>query len=215
MSPCDRPSTSSDSVAHDSMLMKPGVTASPFASTTVPAGAPVRSPRATMRSPRMARSVRLPALPVPSYTVPPRMTTSNGAGCAAGDMQDAERARARAVLRNLMPRIICGTAQRDDRGPDAALFVGPARALEPDRHGLRGRLDRVPVRFDEPPVSATLDDQRRLAFEYRQLLAGGVFHAGHAPASIRDRDVVVDASHHRQRQRMFRVPVFTPGEELH
>ena len=37
-SPCERPSTSSDSVDHESMLMNPGATARPVASTTVVAG---------------------------------------------------------------------------------------------------------------------------------------------------------------------------------
>ncbi len=66
MSPCDRPSTSSDSVAHDSMLMNPGATARPDASTTVAARAPVRSPTTAMRSPWMATSARRPGAPVPS-----------------------------------------------------------------------------------------------------------------------------------------------------
>ena len=39
ISPCDRPSTSSDSVDHDSMLMKPGATARPVASITLAADA--------------------------------------------------------------------------------------------------------------------------------------------------------------------------------
>ena len=38
ISPCDRPSASSESVDHDSMLMKPGATASPAASIVVLAG---------------------------------------------------------------------------------------------------------------------------------------------------------------------------------
>ena len=37
---CERPSSISDSVDHESMLMKPGATASPFASMTVFAFAP-------------------------------------------------------------------------------------------------------------------------------------------------------------------------------
>ena len=45
MSPCERPSTSSDSVAHDSMLMNPGATARPVASTTVAARAAGRDRR--------------------------------------------------------------------------------------------------------------------------------------------------------------------------
>ena len=66
ISPCERPSTISDSVDHDSMLMKPGATASPAASTTVVAAAPARSPTLAMRSPRMPTSARRPGAPVPS-----------------------------------------------------------------------------------------------------------------------------------------------------
>ena len=66
ISPCERPSTSSDSVDHDSMLMKPGATARPLASMTVAAVAPPRSPTAAIRSPRMPTSAARPAAPVPS-----------------------------------------------------------------------------------------------------------------------------------------------------
>ena len=76
ISPCDRPSTMSDSVDHESMLMKPGATARPAASSTVGADARRRSPMAATRSPRMPTSARRPGPPRPSYTVPPRMTMS-------------------------------------------------------------------------------------------------------------------------------------------
>ena len=57
ISPCDWPSTSSDSVDQDSMLMKPGATARPRASTTVSAFSADASPTRSIRSPRM-RDVR-------------------------------------------------------------------------------------------------------------------------------------------------------------
>ena len=66
MSPCERASTSSDSVAHDSMLMKPGATASPLASITSRALAAASSPTAAMRSPRRHRSAWYAGPPVPS-----------------------------------------------------------------------------------------------------------------------------------------------------
>ena len=66
MSPCDRPSASSDSVAHESMLMKPGATARPAASMVVLAVSAERSPTRSMRSPLMPTSARRPGDPVPS-----------------------------------------------------------------------------------------------------------------------------------------------------
>jgi hypothetical protein len=107
ISPCDRPSAISDSVDHDSMLMKPGATASPAASTTVAAAAPERSPTPAMRSPRMPTSARLPAAPLPSYTVPPRITTSKAGSCdatgfGAAVMQAIARIRIEAVLAERM-----------------------------------------------------------------------------------------------------------------
>ena len=66
MSPCERPSTRSDSVAQESMLTKPGATARPVASTTAGASAADRSPTAAIRSPRMPTSARTPGAPVPS-----------------------------------------------------------------------------------------------------------------------------------------------------
>ena len=66
ISPCERPSTISDSVDHESMLMKPGATASPFASTTMPAVAEDRSPTAATASPRTPTSARRPGRPLPS-----------------------------------------------------------------------------------------------------------------------------------------------------
>src|SRR6266516_6860406 len=60
------------------MSMKPGVTAQPEASNS-------RSPRrfgpiAVIRPDEIAKSARRPALPVPSSTVPPRMTRSAAIG---------------------------------------------------------------------------------------------------------------------------------------
>jgi hypothetical protein len=65
-SPCDRPSTSRESVDHDNMLMKPGATARPLASTRRPAVAAARSPTAAIRSPRRPTSVTRAGAPVPS-----------------------------------------------------------------------------------------------------------------------------------------------------
>ena len=97
MSPCDRPSAISDSVAHESMFTKPGATARPRASTTVAAFALPRLPMAAMRSPRMPTSARRPGAPVPSYTVPPRSTTSKGgSGGAARSAAAISRALVRA-----------------------------------------------------------------------------------------------------------------------
>jgi len=62
----ERPSTMRESVAHDSMLMKPGATASPFASTTRTASDFERSPTAAIRSPRTPTSAFRPGAPVPS-----------------------------------------------------------------------------------------------------------------------------------------------------
>ncbi len=70
-----RPSVRRDSVDHESMLMKPGATARPVASMMVAPGAAEIADRAIRsRSPTSAFS---PAAPVPSYTSPLRMTTSN------------------------------------------------------------------------------------------------------------------------------------------
>src|SRR3954464_13472618 len=56
------------------MSMKPGVTAQPDASST---RSPCRpGPIAVITPSAMATSSRRPAAPVPSYTVPPRMTRS-------------------------------------------------------------------------------------------------------------------------------------------
>ena len=58
------------------MSMKPGVTASPLASTMVLASPGSDLPMASMRSPAIARSCALPALPLPSNTMPLRMRMS-------------------------------------------------------------------------------------------------------------------------------------------
>jgi hypothetical protein len=76
ISPSERPSAINDSVAHESMLMKPGATARPSALTSIKAEADPRSPIAASRSPRMPTSARTPGVPVPSYTRPRRMITS-------------------------------------------------------------------------------------------------------------------------------------------
>ena len=72
----ERPSTSSASFAQLSMLMKPGATARPAASTSSAARAPGRSPTATIESPRMATSATTGSAPDPSYTCPLRIRTS-------------------------------------------------------------------------------------------------------------------------------------------
>ncbi len=66
MSLCERPSASSESVAQLSMLMKPGATASPWASISFLAVMFPRSPIAAMRSPRIATSPVVGLPPVPS-----------------------------------------------------------------------------------------------------------------------------------------------------
>ena len=71
-----RPSTSSDSVDQDSMLMKPGATALPVASISRRAVPAAFGPTYAMRSPRMATSPATPGDPLPSYTVPPRTSRS-------------------------------------------------------------------------------------------------------------------------------------------
>jgi hypothetical protein len=55
------------------MSTKPGVTSLPVASITSVA-VPSHAPTSTMRSPTMATSARRPGAPVPSITVPPRIT---------------------------------------------------------------------------------------------------------------------------------------------
>src|SRR4051812_12737568 len=79
-SPMERPSTIRDTSEWDSMLMKPGATARPFASIDAGALADLRSPMAVMRSPVIPMSACTGGLPVPSYTSPPLMITSNVAG---------------------------------------------------------------------------------------------------------------------------------------
>ena len=71
----ERPSSMSDSVAQLSMLMKPGATARPVASTSM-RPRPSTVPTATMESPTMATSPVRGVSPLPSSRVPPRMTTS-------------------------------------------------------------------------------------------------------------------------------------------
>ncbi len=66
MSLSDRPSTRSDSVAHESMLMKPGDTAWPVASIVVAAMAPAKSPTPAIVSPAIARSATRGGPPEPS-----------------------------------------------------------------------------------------------------------------------------------------------------
>jgi hypothetical protein len=66
--PCERPSSISESVDHDSMFTKPGATASPFASSVVvAAGRASPSCRtATIRSPRIATAPSNGSPPPPS-----------------------------------------------------------------------------------------------------------------------------------------------------
>jgi hypothetical protein len=66
ISPCERGSAISEVSECDSMLMKPGATASPVASMTLRAVAPWSAPTAATRSPRMATSARRGGPPVPS-----------------------------------------------------------------------------------------------------------------------------------------------------
>jgi hypothetical protein len=75
-SPSDRPSAISDRSEWLSMLMKPGATTKPVASTTVGAFAFDSCPTAAIRSPWMATSLITPGDPLPSTIVPPRMMTS-------------------------------------------------------------------------------------------------------------------------------------------
>jgi hypothetical protein len=63
---CDRPSAMSDSVDQDSMLMKPGATARPFASTTVRAPPLRPGPTAVILSPTIPTSALRGPPPSPS-----------------------------------------------------------------------------------------------------------------------------------------------------
>ena len=66
MSLSERPSTMSDSVPHESMLMKPGDTASPAASIVVRAEAGAKSPMPAIVSPAIATSAVRGGSPDPS-----------------------------------------------------------------------------------------------------------------------------------------------------
>ena len=59
------------------MSMKPGATTRPVASMARPASPPRSGAIAVMRSPVSPTSARRPGLPVPSSTVPPRISQSN------------------------------------------------------------------------------------------------------------------------------------------
>ena len=77
-----RGSFRSEPSACEWMSMKPGDTASPRASISrVPVSA-IRRAMAEMRPSRMATSLSIPAAPVPSNTIPPRMMMSKDCGCA-------------------------------------------------------------------------------------------------------------------------------------
>ena len=82
------------------MLMKPGLTAFWVASRITGASARDRSPMYAMVSCRMPTSARTPGVPEPSYTVPPRMMTSNEAGGVWAEQ--AVRPRIKRELKNLM-----------------------------------------------------------------------------------------------------------------
>src|SRR3546814_8769616 len=56
--------------------MTPGATTCPAASISIAVRVGPMSPTATIRSPLTATSARTPGMPVPSTTVPPRMTMS-------------------------------------------------------------------------------------------------------------------------------------------
>src|SRR5262249_45867737 len=78
------------------MSMKPGATMQPVASTTRPASAARSGATAMIRSPASATFARRPGAPVPSRTVPSRMSQSN----ARGALRPARR-RGRSGLRLL------------------------------------------------------------------------------------------------------------------
>src|SRR5262245_6857982 len=101
---CPRPSASSESTDQLSMLMKPGATASPRASTATFAVSRDRSPTAAIVSPRRPMSARLQGAPEPSYTVPPRMRTSNSAA-RSGTASD-RRARSDRRSMGLIPEYV-------------------------------------------------------------------------------------------------------------
>ena len=73
---CERPSAISAVSEWFNISMNPGATARPVASTSCRPRVPPSSPRAAMRSPRIATSSTTPGDPLPSYTVPWRITTS-------------------------------------------------------------------------------------------------------------------------------------------
>ena len=102
MSPCERPSAISDSIAQDSMLMKPGTTARPVG---IDHGGGTGGSEVADRGDAVAVDGdvgRAAGAPVPSKTVPPRIRTSKaGAGGAAGPPQltVASRLKSRSVRR--------------------------------------------------------------------------------------------------------------------
>src|SRR6266487_4647835 len=67
------------------MLMNPGATASPVASTTVFAFAVLKSPTPAIRSPRIPTSACFGSAPLPSKIVPPLIITSKSAASGDGD----------------------------------------------------------------------------------------------------------------------------------
>src|SRR6187549_780271 len=159
MSPWERPSAMSDSVAHESMLMKPGATARPRASTVARAFARARSPTAAMRSLRMPTSARRPGAPVPSYTVPPRTITSKDS--AAGATRAA--ARSAKVATASGRRILLLGDQVGGRGRVEEHQVDPPHRVFPDVRVLhRGARDEAAARLAQLDDLAVGEDLRRL-----------------------------------------------------
>src|SRR5712691_7872221 len=71
-----RPSAMSDGIAHESTLMKPGATARPETSISRRPRSPMVGITAEIKSASIATSAVYGGPPSPSYTIPPRMTTS-------------------------------------------------------------------------------------------------------------------------------------------
>src|SRR5712692_5480303 len=131
MSDCERPSAKSVSVAHDSMLMKPGATARPVASSSR-APRSVIVPMAAMRSASMATSPRTEGPPVPSYSIPPRMTMS----CVFGTSADGRSPNCHVPRSTDSASVAIETWE--DEGSDRATYRCGRRAapLAPPRHRL-------------------------------------------------------------------------------
>src|SRR5262245_37880636 len=153
--------------------MKPGVTAKPVASSSTPARSGT-VPTSTMRSPRTATSARAPGAPLPSYTVPPRITRSNAPDMLAAPARrsacDVSLEVADAVgddAGELIPRV-AGDAERgrqpEDRAPCAEDRASLPRLPVQVRHalGVEGppgaiRLHEVHADHHAPPSHLAYD----------------------------------------------------------